>query len=170
MCSSDLLNDANGPEDGHPPFDPAAHDPGSTGSAEISRSKSETKSSPTRPEVGSKTRPDDSPPGGDWQNIRVARRYQTKERLGAGGMGEVYLAYDEHLKTNVVLKVPKRSLVSDATTVERFEREIRSLVKLSHPHIVKIHDVGRHGLIPFAVMQYLDGGGLDVRQIGRAHV
>ena len=64
----------------------------------------------------------------------------------------------------VVIKVPRRAMLDDPQFVERFQREIRSLVTLSHPHIVKITDVGQHEGIPFAVMQFLAGGDLEGRR------
>lgn len=103
-------------------------------------------------------------PGGPverWGDSIVASRYHIRGLLGEGGMGEVYRAYDENLKTDVVLKVPKRQVVADKVMGDRFEREIRSLVRLSHPHVVGIKDVGRHNGVPFAVMPFLAGGSLD---------
>jgi|694.fasta_scaffold78047_3 tRNA A-37 threonylcarbamoyl transferase component Bud32 len=104
------------------------------------------------------------PAVGGWRDSIVAGRYRIQGLLGEGGMGEVYRAYDENLKTDVVLKVPKRECVADKVTGDRFEREIRSLVRLSHPHVVSIMDVGRHNGVPFAVMPFLEGGSLDGRR------
>jgi serine/threonine protein kinase len=79
-------------------------------------------------------------------------------------MGFVYRADDRHLHAPVVIKVPRRAMLDDPQFVERFQREIRSLVTLSHPHIVKIIDVGQHEGVPFAVMQYMDGSDLEARR------
>lgn len=87
-------------------------------------------------------------------------RYHVTSRLGEGSMGVVYLAYDNRLETEVVIKVPTAATLSDPEFAERFQRETRSLVKLKHPHIVTIHDVGIHHETPFVVMQYLRGGSL----------
>lgn len=84
-------------------------------------------------------------------------RYQVVEKIGAGGMGFVYRSRDNNLKTNVVIKVPRPALLGEGDVVTRYCREIRSLVRLSHPHIVEILDVGEHDGVPFAVMQYLGG-------------
>ncbi len=89
-------------------------------------------------------------------------RYRILAKLGEGSMGQVYLAFDNHLQTDVVIKFPARgeTIRDENHLLQRFEREIRSLVKLSHPHIVKIIDVGRLGGSPFVVLQYLSGGTL----------
>ena len=70
-------------------------------------------------------------------------RYRVMSKLGEGGMGLVYLARDRKLDTDVVIKVPRRMMLEDPEFVSRFKREIRSLVHLVHPHIVKVMDVGR---------------------------
>jgi serine/threonine protein kinase len=91
----------------------------------------------------------------------LADRYEVLGKLGEGGMGLVYRAHDLRLDTDVVIKVPRATLLEeDADFAARFDREIRALVKLSHPHIVKVLDVGKHDGLPFAVMQYLPGGSL----------
>jgi tetratricopeptide (TPR) repeat protein len=89
-------------------------------------------------------------------------RYRVTAKLGEGGMGFVYKAHDLRLSTEVVIKVPRLS--SDPEFAARFTKEIRALVLLSHPHIVKVNDVGIHEELPFAVMQFLAGGSLADRQ------
>ena len=91
-------------------------------------------------------------------------RYRIDAQLGEGGMGTVFRAWDKNLGTEVVVKVPHASMLQDAEFAARFAREISSLVKLSHPHIVKISDVGEQDGLPFAVMQFLPGGSLEDRQ------
>src|SRR5438552_15085338 len=90
-----------------------------------------------RPEVPTET--------ASWIGQRLAGgRYQVTAKLGEGGMGFVYRARDENLGTDVVVKVPRRFLLETPDLVARFTREIRSLVRLAHPHIVKINEVGEH--------------------------
>ena len=91
-------------------------------------------------------------------------RYRVDAQLGEGGMGTVFRAWDKNLSREVVIKVPHAAMLQDAEFAARFAREISSLVKLSHPHIVKISDVGDHDRLPFAVMQFLPGGSLEDRQ------
>jgi serine/threonine-protein kinase len=100
----------------------------------------------------------------NWVGVSLANaRYVISEKLGEGGMGAVYRAHDQNLDTEVVIKVPLRAMLGDDEFVARFKREIRSLVVLTHPHIVKISDVGEWDGLPFAVMQYLPGGSLEDR-------
>jgi hypothetical protein len=91
-------------------------------------------------------------------------RYQVTAKLGEGGMGFVYRAHDRNLDCDVVIKVPRLAmLLEDPDFAVRFAREVRSLVRLVHPHIVKVSDVGEEDGTPFAVLQYLPGGSLRDR-------
>ena len=91
-------------------------------------------------------------------------RYVITSKLGEGGMGTVYRALDQNIESDVVIKIPRQVMMEDPEFANRFTREIRSLVKLSHPHIVKVSDVGTWESIPFAVMQFLPGGSLEDRR------
>jgi serine/threonine-protein kinase len=94
-------------------------------------------------------------------------RYKVTGKLGEGGMGFVYKAHDANLDTDVVIKVPRGGLEEASLFVARFGREIKALVQLQHPHIVRVMDYGQHEGLPFAVIQYLPGGSLhDRRPIG----
>ena len=92
-------------------------------------------------------------------------RYRIRSPIGAGSMGQVYLARDNNLATDVVVKfpLPPGDSPERAGFLERFDREARSLVSLSHPHVVKVIDVGRQDGRPYLVMQYLAGGSLTDR-------
>jgi hypothetical protein len=104
----------------------------------------------------------------DWNGLTLSNgRYLITAKLGEGGMGFVYRAVDRNIEAEVVIKVPRRAMMEDPEFAGRFTREIRSLVKLSHPHIVKVTDVGTWEGTPFAVMQFLSGGSLeDIRPTG----
>jgi serine/threonine-protein kinase len=91
-------------------------------------------------------------------------RYEVLELLGEGAMGMIFRAQDTRLGTDVVIKVPAQRVLSDPEFIARFQREIRSLVQLSHPHVVNIIDVGEHEEAPFVVMQYLPGRSLSDRR------
>ncbi len=68
--------------------------------------------------------------------------YRIVSPLGAGGMGEVYLAQDRTLERNVALKILPPDLVKDADRVRRFGLEAKSASSLSHPNIVTIYEIG----------------------------
>jgi len=90
-------------------------------------------------------------------------RYQLKEKLGTGGMGEVWLAEDSTLRQPVALKVLKPEHVRSRTALGRFEREIAATTRLAHPNTVRITD---HGVTPdglwYYAMELLDGCDLAV--------
>ena len=101
---------------------------------------------------------------GPWEGLTIAGgRYERLTTIGVGGMGYVYRAVDRNLKTDVVIKAPRASLVECSELADRFEQEVGALVRLSFPHIVPIIDIGRHAGISFAVMRYLPGGNLRTR-------
>jgi predicted Ser/Thr protein kinase len=88
------------------------------------------------------------------------------ECIGRGGMGIVYKARQPHLDRFVALKILAPELSVDPGFAERFSREARTLAKLSHPHIVGIHDYGQRGEFCFLLMEYVDG--VNLRQAMRA--
>lgn len=90
-------------------------------------------------------------------------RYQVTGKLGKGSMAYVLLASDSRLLTDVVVKVPKPEKMTDEDIRVRFRRESQLLVQLSHPHVVKVLDVGEYRQLPYVVMQYLSGGTLTDR-------
>jgi formylglycine-generating enzyme required for sulfatase activity/tRNA A-37 threonylcarbamoyl transferase component Bud32 len=90
-------------------------------------------------------------------------RYYLAEQLGEGGMAVVYKAYDTRLERDVAIKIIRSAAFPPEQLdqiLKRFEREAKSLAKLSHPNIVKVHDFGEHEASPFLVMEYLPGGTL----------
>lgn len=94
----------------------------------------------------------------------IDNRYRVTGMLGAGGMASAYLATDERMEgRKVVVKVPHQEVLVAPDFMKRFEYEIRQLVELDHPHIVKVHDTGEIDGRPFAVLQYLGGGSLTDR-------
>ncbi len=98
-------------------------------------------------------------------------RYHLLERLGEGGMATVYKAYDVRLEREVAVKIIRRDAFPPDTLEEvlkRFEREAKSLARLSHPNIVRVHDYGEYEGAPYLVLEYLPGGTLKNR-LGTPH-
>ncbi|WP_159026271.1 protein kinase domain-containing protein, partial [Streptomyces stelliscabiei] len=102
----------------------------------------------------------------DEETVPVVNgRYRRERRLGAGGQGEAWLAFDVHLRRRVVLKqctLPEGvSAEEREVLIARAEREARAAAKLNHPGIVTVHDQfsDRHGL-PWMVMEHVDGRSL----------
>lgn len=84
-------------------------------------------------------------------------RYRILEVLGVGGMGIVYRAHDDSLETEVALKVLSEQLAADPVALERFRREIRLARQISHPNVVRIHDIGSDGELVFMTMDLVPG-------------
>jgi serine/threonine protein kinase len=89
--------------------------------------------------------------------------YQITEKLGAGGMGEVYKGRDTRLDRIVALKILRPGASPEADLRQRFEREARAVAALNHPNICTLFDVGRDGDTDFLVMEYCEGETLAQR-------
>lgn len=85
----------------------------------------------------------------------LAGRYKFLERVGGGGMAEVYRARDMVLNRIVAIKILRDSLASDADFIESFNREAQRAAGLSHPNIVSIYDVGENDGLHYIVMEYV---------------
>src|SRR5919202_4018981 len=84
-------------------------------------------------------------------------RYEVRSRLGAGGMGEVYLARDPKLGREVAIKVLPATFSADAERLARFEQEACAAGALNHPNILSVHDVGTEQGSPYVVSELLEG-------------
>ena len=91
---------------------------------------------------------------------KTISHYTITEKLGEGGMGEVYLADDLKLERQVAIKFLPEHLTKDKENVERFEREAKAAAALNHPNIVTIYDVIEEEDQICIVMEYVDGKSL----------
>ncbi|HSB08633.1 MAG TPA: protein kinase [Blastocatellia bacterium] len=89
--------------------------------------------------------------------------YRILEKLGEGGMGEVYLAEDTRLKRNIAIKFIPQELVTDEQVSGRLIREAQAAAKLDHPNICAIYEVGHCEGGNFIAMQYVEGETLSER-------
>lgn len=99
----------------------------------------------------------------DGSGRNLDERYRVERLLGRGGMGSAFLALDAKVGRRVVVKAPHEELLTDPEFRERFGREIRSLLDLEHPHVVRVIDVGDADGVPYVVLPYLGGGTLRDR-------
>ncbi len=83
--------------------------------------------------------------------------YRIIEKIGAGGMGEVFRAHDQHLDREVAIKVLPPGTITDQSSLKRFHQEATALSKLNHPNICTIYDVDEHAGQQFIVMELLEG-------------
>jgi len=94
---------------------------------------------------------------------KVAGRFVIERPLGAGGMGAVYLARDEQLGEAVALKVIAGMALLDPGSAERLRREASMARRISHPNVVRMHDLGEENGLLFVSMEYVTGESLATR-------
>ena len=106
-------------------------------------------------------------PGASWPRqafslglepgAELGARYRIEARLGEGGMGTVYKAYDKELDRLVALKLVRPDLTADPAVMQRFKQELLLASKISHKNILRIHDLGEVAGVKFITMAYVDG-------------
>ena len=94
---------------------------------------------------------------------QLVGHYRVLEKIGAGGMGEVFRARDERLGRDVALKLIRPASSSNPDHLRRFEQEARAAAALNHPNILAIYDVGFEGTVPYIVSELLEGKNLRER-------
>ena len=94
---------------------------------------------------------------------RVLSHYRVLESIGAGGMGVVYRARDQHLERDVALKVLPEGSLADETARARFRREALSLSRMNHPNIEAVYDFDTQEGVDFLVLEYVPGVTLSDR-------
>src|SRR5215510_10730697 len=96
------------------------------------------------------------------QNTRLGR-YEIRSQLGAGGMGEVYLALDAQLDRTVALKILPSDVALNGERMRRFIQEAKAAAALSHPNIAHIYEVGEADGSHFIAMEFIDGDTLTAK-------
>ena len=89
--------------------------------------------------------------------MKMLGKYQIEKKIGAGGMGTVYLARDTQLKRVVALKVLSRDKAQNPTLVKRFQAEAQAAAQLRHDNIVAVYDSGEADGYLFIAMEYVEG-------------
>jgi len=87
-------------------------------------------------------------------------RYQVLSELGRGGMGIVYQAYDKQLKEQVAIKLLSPLLSTDTEALERLTREVSMARRVTHPNVIRIHDIGEVNGLHYVSMEYFGGTNL----------
>src|SRR6266849_10921053 len=90
-------------------------------------------------------------------------RYEIRSKLGAGGMGEVYLAQDTTLDRTIALKILPADLAANQDRMRRFTQEATAAAALNHPNIAHIYEIGEHDGTNFIAMEFVDG--LTLREL-----
>ena len=89
--------------------------------------------------------------------VRLNNRYEIQERIGRGGMADVYRAVDHKLNRPVAVKVLKKEFREDNSFVQKFQSEARAAAGLMHPNVVNVYDVGVYKGLWYMVMELVDG-------------
>jgi serine/threonine protein kinase len=88
-------------------------------------------------------------------------RYEIRSLIGAGGMGEVYLAHDDKLGRQVAIKMLPATFATDPERLSRFEREAKVLASLNHPNIAGIYEIVESGGVPALILELIEGETLE---------
>lgn len=101
---------------------------------------------------------------GKWRGFAIGK-YKVLERIGSGGMGQVFLAEHKQMRRRVAIKVLPQAKANDRSSLERFQREGRAIAALDHPNLVRAFDIGQDeqdsGDLHYLVMEYIDGASLQ---------
>jgi serine/threonine protein kinase len=100
-------------------------------------------------------------------NGATLAHYRIVSKIGAGGMGEVYLAQDTKLDRKVALKILPAELASNRERMERFVREAKAAAALNHPNIAHIYEIAEADSVHFIAMEFVQGETLDASINGK---
>jgi serine/threonine protein kinase/tetratricopeptide (TPR) repeat protein len=87
----------------------------------------------------------------------LASRYEIIERLGIGGMGWVYKAFDMEINEKVALKLIRPEIAANTQTIKRFQNEIKMARRIAHRNVCRMYDLGKDGTTRFITMEYISG-------------
>ena len=93
--------------------------------------------------------------------LKLGDRYRLDQRIGAGGMGEVWRAFDEVLGRVVAVKAMLPEVALEPAFARRFVAEAQAMASVNHPAVASIHDYGRSGPVTFLVMEFIEGESLS---------
>src|SRR4051794_8082583 len=97
---------------------------------------------------------------GKWRGFSIGK-YKVLERLGSGGMGQVFLAEHKMMRRKVAVKVLPTAKAKDPSSLERFHREARAIAAMDHPNLVRAFDIDQDrqdsGELHYIVMEHVDG-------------
>src|SRR5216683_2849258 len=104
---------------------------------------------------------------GRWRRFTIGK-YKVMEKLGSGGMGNVYLCEHKFMRRRAAVKVLPTAKANDPSSLERFYREARAVAALDHPNIVRAYDIDQEENLHFLVMEFVDGSSLQeiIKQSG----
>jgi len=104
---------------------------------------------------------------GKWRGFTIGK-YKLLERIGFGGMGQVFLCEHMYMRRRVAIKVLPPAKAEEPAALGRFYREARAAAALDHPNIVRTHDIDQDGNLHFLVMEYVDGSSMleIIRKMG----
>jgi serine/threonine protein kinase len=96
---------------------------------------------------------------GKWKRFTIGK-YKVLERIGSGGMGQVFLCEHKMMRRRVAIKVLPTAKAEDEASLERFYREARAVATLDHPNLVRAFDIDQEESLHFLVMEFIDGTNL----------
>ena len=104
---------------------------------------------------------------GQWMELTIGP-YQILDRLGEGGLSEVFKAWDTLRGRIVALKVLRQDLTANPDAVRQFQREVKAITRLAHPNVIRTHEAGQEGRVHYFTMEYVEGMDLErfVSQVG----
>jgi eukaryotic-like serine/threonine-protein kinase len=108
---------------------------------------------------------------GRWKRFTIGK-YKVLEKLGSGGMGQVFLCEHKLMRRRVAVKVLPTAKAADPSSLDRFYREARAVAALDHQNIVRAYDIDQDENLHFLVMEYVDGSSLQdmIRKGGKMDV